>query len=106
MHLLHAPVISLSAGYRYTDTTNGFRAYSRKLLTDPRMAVFRPIFTGYEFHYYLSIRSANLKFKVKEIPVTRTYPKGQPTPTKISPVKGNLGVIKTLFKAALGHYNP
>jgi dolichol-phosphate mannosyltransferase len=106
LHLLHAPLISLSAGFRYTDTTNGFRAYSRRLLEDPRMAVFRSLFTGYEFHYYLAIRSANLKFKITEIPVTRTYPKGAPAPTKISPVKGNLGVLDKLFRAALHRYNP
>ena len=34
VRLLHAPLISLAAGTRYTDTTNGFRAYSRRLLTD------------------------------------------------------------------------
>jgi dolichol-phosphate mannosyltransferase len=106
VHVLHAPLISLSAGFRYTDTTNGFRAYSRKLLTDPRIDIFRPIFSGYEVHYYLAIRAANLKLKVKEIPVTREYPKGQPPPTKISPIKGNVGVLKKLFKAALHQYNP
>lgn len=106
VHILHAPVVSLSAGFRYTDTTNGFRAYSAKLLRDPKMAVFRPIFTGYEFHYYLAIRAANLGYKIKEIPVTRAYPKGVLAPTKISPIKGNARVLKVLFKAALRQYNP
>jgi dolichol-phosphate mannosyltransferase len=106
LHLLHAPLVSLSAGFRYTDTTNGFRAYSARLLRDTGMAVFRDIFTGYDFHYYLAIRAANLHFKIKEIPVTRAYPQGVPAPTKISPVKGNLGVLKKLFKASLHHYNP
>lgn len=106
VHVLHAPVISLSSGFRYTDTTNGFRAYSKRFLEDSRVALFRAIFTGYELHYYLAIRAAELKFKVKEIPVTRTYPASGPTPTKISPVKGNLGVIKVLFRAAFHRYNP
>jgi hypothetical protein len=30
IRLLHAPLISLAAGRRYTDTTNGFRAYSAR----------------------------------------------------------------------------
>jgi glycosyltransferase involved in cell wall biosynthesis len=106
VHILHSPVVSLSAGFRFTDTTNGFRAYSRRLLEDPRMAVFRAIFTGYEFHYYLAIRAANLHFKIKEVPVTRAYPKGAPAPTKISPIKGNFGVLHKLFKAALHRYDP
>ncbi len=106
LHLLHAPLVSLSAGRRYTDTTNGFRAYSKKLLTHDKMAVFRKVFKGYELHYYLAIRSANIGLKGKEVPVTREYPKNSPTPTKISPIKGNLGVLKVLFKAALHRYDP
>ena len=37
VRMLHAPLISAAAGTRYTDTTNGFRAYSRRLLTDDRV---------------------------------------------------------------------
>ncbi len=104
--ILHAPVISLAAGRRYTDTTNGFRAYSRRFLLDPRVRPFRDVFVGYELHYYLAIRAARLKFKVKEIPVSRAYPKSGKTPTKISGWRGNLMVLRTLRDAALGKYNP
>lgn len=103
---LHAPLISLSAGFRYTDTTNGFRAYSRQLLEHPGVLPFREVFSRYELHYYLAIRSARLGLRVKEIPVTRAYPKGEKAPTKISPLKGNLLVLKTLFKAAFRRYDP
>jgi glycosyltransferase involved in cell wall biosynthesis len=104
--LLHAPLISVAAGVRYTDTTNGFRAYSRRLLTDPRVQPLRDIFVKYELHYYLAIRAARLGFKVIETPVTRRYPKTGKTPTKISPVKGNLLVLRTLAEAVLGRFNP
>jgi dolichol-phosphate mannosyltransferase len=106
VQLLHAPLIALAAGFRYTDTTNGFRAYSRKLLLDPRVQPFRDVFDRYELHYYLAIRAARLGFKITELPVTRAYPRGAPTPTKISPFKGNLLVLKTLVRACTGHYNP
>src|SRR6185503_18409851 len=104
--LLHAPLISAAAGVRYTDTTNGFRAYSRKLLTDPRVQPLRDIFVGYELHYYLAIRAARLGFRVVETPVTRRYPKTGKTPTKISPVKGNLTVLRTLAAAVTGRFDP
>jgi glycosyltransferase involved in cell wall biosynthesis len=104
--LLHAPLISLAAGRRYTDTTNGFRAYSRRLLADPRVQPLRDVFTGYELHYYLAIRAARLGFRVIETPVTRTYPARGGTPTKISPVRGNLAVLRTLALAVLGAYDP
>lgn len=104
--LLHAPVISLAARFRYTDTTNGFRAYSRRLLLDPHVRPFRDVFVAYELHYYLAIRAARLGMRVCEIPVERVYPRAGKTPTKISPMRGNLRVLGTLFRAALGHYNP
>ncbi|HKC60670.1 MAG TPA: glycosyltransferase, partial [Myxococcales bacterium] len=46
VRLLHAPAISLAAGYWYTDTTNGFRAYSARFLRDERVAPFRDVFRG------------------------------------------------------------
>lgn len=106
VQLLHAPMISLAAGFRWTDTTNGFRAYSRRFLLDPRVQPFRDVFQRYELHYYLAIRAARLGFKCKELPVTRTYPADAPAPTKISPIKGNLLVLQTLFRACTGAYNP
>jgi hypothetical protein len=104
--VLHAPLISAASRFRYTDTTNGFRAYSRRFLEDPRVAAFRDLFGGYELHYYLAIRAARLGYRVCEIPVARRYPAYGPTPTKISPVRGNARVLKCLFKACLGAYDP
>lgn len=106
IRLLHAPLISLSAGTRYTDTTNGFRAYSRRLLEDPRVAPFRDVFSGYELHYYLAIRAARLGFRVKELPVTREYPAKGPVPTKIKPIRGNLLILRTLLQACLHRFDP
>lgn len=107
LHLIHAPLISLAARQRHTDTTNGFRAYSAQLLRDEDIAVFRDIFQTYEMHYYLAIESSRRKqYKTIEIPVTRAYPKKGKTPTKISPVKGNIHILKVLFSAVSGKYKP
>ena len=106
VHLIHAPIISLAAGYHYTDTTNGFRAYSRKLLLDPKVAPFRDVFVTYELHYYLAVRAARLGYKVLEVPVTRVYPRTLKIPTKISPFRGNLLILKILINVLLGKYNP
>jgi glycosyltransferase involved in cell wall biosynthesis len=103
--LVHAPLISMAAGHRYTDTTNGFRGYSARFLLDPRVQPFRDCFVAYELHYYLAIRAARLGFRVVELPVTRIYPTG-PTPTKISPLRGNLRILSTLLRAVTGRYNP
>lgn len=105
LHLIHAPLISLASRRRHTDTTNGFRAYSARLLADKTIAVFRDIFQTYELHYHLSIESSrNKKYKTTETPVTRAYPAKGKTPTKISPIKGNAHVMGVLLKAVTGQY--
>ena len=103
---IHAPLMTFAARRKCTDTTNGFRGYSKKLLTDPRVKPLRSVFMAYELHYYLQIRAARLGFKVCEVPVTRAYPADGAIPTKISGMRGNIFVLKTLFRAVLGKYNP
>jgi glycosyltransferase involved in cell wall biosynthesis len=103
--LLHAPLISLAARFRYTDTTNGFRGYSQRFLLDPRVQPFRECFSAYELHYYLAIRAARLGFRCLETPVSRSYPLGK-VPTKIKGLRGNLIVLETLWKAVRGKFDP
>jgi dolichol-phosphate mannosyltransferase len=104
IRFIHAPVLSLFSGFDWTDTTQGFRAYSRKLLTDRRIAPFRDVFSGYELLAYLSYRAPKLGFRCMELPTTRRYPKGT-IPTKISTFRGNLALLIVLFGACLGAYN-
>lgn len=104
IRFIHAPCLSLASGFKWTDTTQGFRAYSSRMLLDPRIGPFRDVFSGYELLAYLSYRAPKLGFKCLELPTTRRYPPGE-VPTKISSVRGNLAVLQVLFKACLGHYN-
>lgn len=106
VNLLHAPIISLAAKKKFTDTTNAFRGYSRKYLEHNETQPFRDVFVGYELLAYLSVRASQLGLRVCEVPVTRAYPKGEKTPTKISPIKGNINLMKILFKTLRGIYNP
>lgn len=103
--LLHAPLISLASGFRYTDTTNGFRGYSARLLSSEKIAVFRDCFTGYELHYYLAVEAARAGFTCKEIPVSRVYPPDGKVPTKISGIKGNWNIIKKLLSVCFDGYS-
>lgn len=104
--LIHAPVISLTAHQRFTDTTNAYRAYSARYLTDERVQPLRDIFMTYELLAYLSVRATQIGMKACEIPVIRAYPKTGKTPTKISFFKGNSELMKILLKNARGAYNP
>lgn len=102
--LIHAPYLSLISGFKYTDTTNGFRGHSRKLLLDQRVKPFREIFETYELLAFLSYISPKIGMKVIEIPVSRVYPKGK-IPTKISPIKGNMLLLRTLGNLLLRKYD-
>jgi dolichol-phosphate mannosyltransferase len=105
IRFLHAPLLSLSSGFHWTDTTQGFRAYSRRCILDHRVQPFRSLFNEYELLAYLSYRIPKIKLKCIECPVTRVYPKGR-VPTKITALQGNLNLINTLLCACVGYFNP
>jgi glycosyltransferase involved in cell wall biosynthesis len=102
---IHAPCLSLASGFHWSDTTQGFRAYSRKMLLDPKIAPFRDVFMTYELLAYLSYRVPKLGYRCLELPTIRRYPKGE-VPTKISSFRGNLSVFCVLMNTCLGRYNP
>lgn len=104
--MIHAPLLSLVGRHRFTDTTNGFRAYSRKYLTDPRVAPFRKVFSRYELLFYLTARAGQLGFQVCETPVRRSYPVGEEPPTKIAGWRGKLGILCELWLVVAGRFNP
>jgi len=102
---IHAPCLSIASGFKWTDTTQGFRAYSRQMLLDPRVQPFRDIFSSYELLAYLSYRIPMIGYKCKELATIRRYPPGE-VPTKISGFRGNLLVMSVLIRACLGQFNP
>lgn len=106
IRLIHAPVLSIASRFFWTDTTQGFRAYSKKLLMDPKVAPFREVFSVYELLCYMNYRAPLLGYKCKELPTERLYPKGEKAPTKISFFRGSYDLLNTLFKTCFGAYNP
>lgn len=105
IRFLHAPILSRASGFPWTDTTQGFRAYSSRLLLDPGIAPFREIFNSYELLAYLSYRAPRLGYRCMELPAIRRYPHGE-VPTKISPLRGNLELMRVLLQASTGRFNP
>lgn len=104
--LIHAPMLSLAGRHWLTDTTNGFRGYSARFLTDPRVAPFRDLFMNYELLFYLTVRAGQLGFRVCETPVRRSYPKGEAAPTKISGAGAKIALLRQTIQAAMGAFNP
>jgi hypothetical protein len=105
IRLLHAPLLSLAAGRRFTDTTQGFRGYSRRYLEHPEVQPFRDVFSTYELLAYLTIRASQLGLEVREIPTVRSYPSDGKMPTKIR-FGGMLDLAAILIRAVMRGYHP
>lgn len=103
---IHAPLLSLAGRHWFTDTTNGFRAYSARYLLDPRVQPFRDVFQLYELLFYLTVRAGQIGMKVAHVPVRRRYPADAATPTKITSVAGKLDVLRQTFATAIGCFTP
>lgn len=106
IRFVHAPLTSVAARFWYTDTTNGFRGHSAKLLQDPEIQIFRDIFTSYELLAYIPIRSKKVGLNVVEVPVTRRYPQGVKTPTKIHGIRAQFRLLQILLASAMGKFDP
>jgi dolichol-phosphate mannosyltransferase len=104
--LIHTPILSLAARHWYTDTTNGFRAYSARYLSDPRVQPFRAVFDRYALLFFLTVRAPQLGYRVTEIPVERCYPAGVPVPTKVSGLRGRIEMLCELLAVAAGRFHP
>jgi dolichol-phosphate mannosyltransferase len=71
------------SGFAATDVTNGFRAYRLSVLDDPRIRIDQPWLDRYELEYYLQWKAITLGYRVIEVGVSKTYPKGGGNYSKI-----------------------
>jgi dolichol-phosphate mannosyltransferase len=106
IQLIMIPLMTLGCGHRYTDTTNAFRAMSRRFLADDRVQPVRRVFVRFNLQIYFIYRAAKLGFRIKEIPVTRVYPADGTVPTKIHGWRPKLLFFLELFRVLRGQYNP
>ena len=98
--VVHAPIFSFLCGWRFTDTTNGFRACSMMLLSSPQFSLFRSVFKGYDIVFYLPWAACRYGFRVTEIPVTRAYPADGTVPSHLNSVIGYWRMLRPLLMLA------
>ncbi|MEM1158600.1 MAG: glycosyltransferase family 2 protein [Verrucomicrobiota bacterium] len=109
IRLMHAPLFSLAAGSWMTDTTNGYRAFSRTFLTSDQVFPFQSCFRAYEIEQYLAWKAIRLNYRHDEINVARDYPtpaargKGASI-SKIKPGTGYWLMLKPLIALLLRWY--
>jgi dolichol-phosphate mannosyltransferase len=56
-----------------TDVTNGYRCYRIDILRDHRIDLDQRWLDGYSLEYYLHYKVLTLGYRVKEVPVSKTY---------------------------------
>jgi len=105
VRFIHAPLLSFSSRFRWTDTTQGFRAYSNKLLQSEQLSIFRPEFYDYTLLFFLNHAAPRLGFRCMELGTERAYPRNAPTPTKIRGSRQLIRLLKSLFLVCAGTYD-
>jgi dolichol-phosphate mannosyltransferase len=98
---LHPALFNLISGAHMTDTTNGFRAASKKLLGDPELNLDQRWLDEYELEVYLLYKARKLGYKVVEAPVTKTYPSKDLGQTKMKPIVGWWSILRPLVLLGL-----
>jgi dolichol-phosphate mannosyltransferase len=99
---IHPLLFSLVARRWVTESTNGFRAVHRRVLTDPRLDLDQPWLDQYELEPYLYVRTIRLGYRTAEVPVTKVYPPRAQGQTKMAPVTGWWSILRPLVYLGLG----
>ena len=87
-------LFGILSGFKGTDVTNGFRAYRVSLLDDPRIRIDQSWLDRYELEYYLHWKAIKLGYRVTEVGVSKTYPKGGGNYSKIRRVRDWWSIVK------------
>ncbi len=99
---VHPALLSLITGRKITDSTNGCRAVRLSLLDDPLMDINQEWLNQYELEPYMFYKAIILKYKVKEVPVTKIYPPRQQGYTKMKSITGWWSILRPLVYLGLG----
>ncbi len=99
---LHPALFNLISSAKFSDTTNGFRAVTTKLLAEPKLDLHQPWLNQYELEVYLLYKAAKLGYRVGEVGVTKRYPPKDLGQTKMKPITGWWSILRPLVLLGLG----
>lgn len=99
---LHPLLFSIVARRWVTESTNGFRAITRKVLEDPGLDLSQSWLDQYELEPYLYLRTIKLGHATAEVPVTKIYPPKHLGQTKMKPITGWWSILRPLVLIGLG----
>ncbi|HEX4072550.1 MAG TPA: glycosyltransferase family 2 protein [Planctomycetaceae bacterium] len=98
---IHPWLLSLAAGKKLTETTNGFRALRLSCLDDPRINLQQGWLDGYALEVYLLYKMITLGYRHVEVPCTKIYPPKNLGYTKMTPLVGWWDILQPVFLLGL-----
>lgn len=98
---LHPRLFSIVAGKRVTESTNGFRAITSRVLADSRLNLDQRWLDEYELEPYLYLRAIRMGYRTVEVPVSKIYPPKAQGQTKMKPVVGWWSMLRPLVYVGL-----
>jgi dolichol-phosphate mannosyltransferase len=100
---LYPFIWTLTTKRRCTDVTNGFRAYRLNLFLEKKFNIHQDWLDGYQLEYYIHFKVLTLGYKVKEVPVSKTYEfKHKGGYSQISPLRDWWKIVGPLVYLRLG----
>jgi len=99
---VHPLLFSLAARRWVTESTNGFRAIHRRVLTDPRIDLRQPWLDHYELEPYLYLSTIRHGYRTAEVPVTKVYPPKKMGQTKMRPFVDWWSILRPLVYVGTG----
>jgi len=99
---IHPRLMSLIAGCKVTDSTNGFRAFRLSIFNDSKINIDQRWLSQYELEPYLLYKVLTLGFRFKEVSVTKIYPSKTLGYTKMKPLTGWWSILRPLIYLGLG----
>ena len=104
IRFVSSPYTSLVAGIKITDSTNGFRAYSKRLIESDLLRLDLRFFRGYSLVSFVPLFVGRNNMKFAEVSVRRDYPSSGATPTKIVSPAQWMQIFFDLFRATFETY--
>jgi len=90
-------IVWLFTGYLGTDVTNGFRAYKLSIFNDKEINIYQNWLDRYQLETYIQFKVMTLKYKLKEVPVSKDYIKGFKKYSYIRPFLDWWQIMSPLF---------
>jgi dolichol-phosphate mannosyltransferase len=99
---MYTLLFRLLTGFPCTDATNGFRAIRTGIFYDPHININQKWLNHYELEPYVLYKALKLKYRVKEVAVTKIYHSKKLGYSKMKPIISWWSILRPMILLSLG----